>query len=104
MIVAGRHEREVALEQFDGLPVGVHLHRQRGAVAHFVGVAAVEDEQAVDRRGRAREVVLREIRGLQLRGLVREDLFRRERAEVMFAQQHAAAERLVEDFLQLDHR
>src|SRR5215212_19500 len=74
------------------LTVSVHLHRQAGAVANLICIAVVEDEQPVDRCGRTREIVLREIRGLELRQLAREDLARRERSQVVLAQLDTAAE------------
>src|ERR1051325_1716232 len=93
------HEHEIALEALDGRAVGVQLHGHGGAVAELVGVVAVEDEQAVDRRRGVLQVAPRQVGRLQMRQLARQDLLPREGAEVMLAQAYAAAVDAVEELL-----
>ena len=67
-----RRQFEITLEKVDGLLIGVHLHRDHGAVAHFIRVAVIEDEQPVDGRSGAKEVVLRELCVFQMSELARQ--------------------------------
>ena len=77
----------------------MHLHGDRRAIPQFVRIVPVENEQSIDGRRRSRQIVLREVRGLQVGQLAGQDLLRGERTKVMLAQPHAAAIHRVQKFL-----